>query len=280
LWAEYGLDEAERAVYEAGGKRITATAYRMKDSTGAFAAFQWRSPADAQPIRNAEFGVFNASLALGASGNYLLEFEGYRPSAHEIDFWAERLPKHRGQSLPALPRFTPQDGLIPNQNRYVMGEASRAAFLPELPAQALGFNFSTEAQVARYRTADGEVRLAIVGFANHAIARQQLKLIEQTPGVRVARSGPLVSVLFGGNHGAASGKLLMAVKYDQLYQYSETAPTKPFEKQFADMILTIFSLIGVLLVVCVGGGLAIAFALRTYRLRTGQAEEPMTTLRL
>src|SRR5580658_5649575 len=44
LYDEYGLDATEQADYTYGDKRFSATAWRMRDSTGAMALFESRRP--------------------------------------------------------------------------------------------------------------------------------------------------------------------------------------------------------------------------------------------
>src|SRR5690349_17998133 len=44
LYEEYGIDGTETAEYAAGLKHFSATAWRMKDATGAMALFQSRRP--------------------------------------------------------------------------------------------------------------------------------------------------------------------------------------------------------------------------------------------
>ena len=44
VWSEYGLQEAERAAYDDGKVKFTASAWRLKDSTSAMAIFQWQRP--------------------------------------------------------------------------------------------------------------------------------------------------------------------------------------------------------------------------------------------
>lgn len=272
VWQEYGLLEAERATYARPGAAtsVTFTAWKFKDPTGAMAAYRWLAPADGQPVKNVPLSARNASGTLASYGNYVVKFEGYRPSSGEIGFWLERLPGYKAGSLPALPTHMPDEGHTPNSDRYVIGPESLKLFAPEVSAEALGFHFGTEAMLARF----GDTRLLLIGYPNHAIARKQLPLVQQTTGATVLRSGPLVSVAFGPQAPAVAAR----VKYDQQAHFSETEPTKM--PPVADMILAIFELTGVLLVVCVGGGLSVAAFLLWQRRQRGGGEDPMTTLKI
>src|SRR5437899_3000638 len=49
IWDEYGLKESESARYENGSDSFTVTGYRLQDTTGAMAAFQWQRPAKSTP---------------------------------------------------------------------------------------------------------------------------------------------------------------------------------------------------------------------------------------
>src|SRR5690349_525534 len=57
LWEEYGFDTAEQAVYSGSGRKITGTAYRMKDPTGAVSAYQLLLPPDARKAKLADYSV-------------------------------------------------------------------------------------------------------------------------------------------------------------------------------------------------------------------------------
>src|SRR5438552_12882816 len=68
LWKEYGLQTAERADY--GGFR--ATAYRFKDTTGAFAAAQWLEASDPSAT---------------TFGNYVIVCGGKCPPPSKLEEW-------------------------------------------------------------------------------------------------------------------------------------------------------------------------------------------------
>src|SRR5437879_1220450 len=72
VWDEYGFDTAEQATYKSGGNQLVATAYRLKDPTGAFAAFEWLRPAEATPLKLAEYAAAAGDTSFVLMGNYVL----------------------------------------------------------------------------------------------------------------------------------------------------------------------------------------------------------------
>src|ERR1017187_5077331 len=84
IWDEFGLKESEAARYEKGGEDFTVTGYRLQDTTGAMAAFQWLRPAKSTASRLAPLAVEWADGLLLAHRNYLLSFTRYKPDAAEL----------------------------------------------------------------------------------------------------------------------------------------------------------------------------------------------------
>src|SRR5215475_2597316 len=76
LWDEYGLKESESAKYENGTDRFTATGYRLQDTTGAMAAFQWQRPAKSTASTLAPLAAETSDSVLLVHGNYVLHFVG------------------------------------------------------------------------------------------------------------------------------------------------------------------------------------------------------------
>ena len=97
VWDDYGLDQAERAEYASGTRKFTGTAYRLKDPTAAFAAFQWLRPADARPSELTAAAADLGNGTLLVFGNYLLRFDGWKPESAAITPLLLRLP-HLDQS--------------------------------------------------------------------------------------------------------------------------------------------------------------------------------------
>lgn len=280
LWNEYGLQESEQTVYQSSGDRFTATAYRFSDPTGALAAFQWLRPADAKPLELRGLAVEAGGRTLFAYGNYLIEFEGRKPDPKELEPLIAVIPRLDLSPLPALKDDLPQDGLVPNSERFVTGPVSLERFYPRVPPSVAGFHYGVEAQVGTFHTSAGELPLAVFSYPTPQIARERLAEFEKLSGAVVKRSGPLLAVVFAGNHPDAAERLLSAVRYQANLTWNETAAAQP--ENIGTLILHIMLLIGLLLAVSVALGFAFG-GLRVFRHRwlgNKNADEAMITLHL
>ena len=183
---EYGLEAAERADY--GSFQVTA--FRFKDTTGAYAAALERS------------GV--------RVGNYLVQCEGKCPK--DLAQLADAsLPQVSHTSVPNLDTYLPPKGLVPRSERYILGPIGLKADAPDIPASAVNFDFGTEGELARYRNG---VVLGVFSFPTPSMARQQLLEFQKISGATAKRTGPLVAIAIGPS--AASAKLLETVNYREL----------------------------------------------------------------
>jgi hypothetical protein len=252
--AENGLEAAERADYGA----FQVTAWRFKDTTGAYAA--------------------SLELSGVRVGNYLVECDGKCPK--DLPQLADSaLPKVSHASIPTLNTYLPPKGLVPRSERYILGLLGLRANAPEIPASAVNFDFGTEGELAKYRNG---VLLAVFSFPTPSMARQQLPEFQKIEGATAKRTGPFVAVALGPPSAAA--KLLDAVNYQGVVAENEKPPVKPLElkpETAGQMVLAIFMLAGLLLGFCLLSGLAVGGTLRLAR-RFGYsaAEGSLITLHL
>jgi hypothetical protein len=270
IWIEYGLEEAETAEYTSGPRKFQAGAYRLHDSTGALAAYDWQRPADVAPAKVARLSAEDAKTLLLVHGNYLLTFGGAKPTTAELEELYAKLPKVESVPLPTLPRFLPAERLIPNSERYVTGPDSLAAFDPGVPAEKAAFQLGTEVQIGSYRMPGGEVKLAIFSFPTPAIARERLADLEKLPGAVAKRTGPMVAVVLPPASAADAGEVLSKVRYQAEISWNERVPTA--KDNIGTLIINIFILIGILLAISTVAGLTVG-GLRLLRRRAGVAEE-------
>ena len=256
IWKEFGLVKAERADF---GSRLI-TAYQMQDVTGAVAASEWLA----------------GSVALG---RVAVACSGKCPS--ELKDYSRYLSDTGSGYPPSLPAYLPRRNQIPGSERYVLGPASLAEFAPGLPAQALGWQFSPEGDLMRYRTpSGGEAILAVFSYPTPQIARQQAEVLRKVNGAFVKRTGPLVTIAMGIADKNEAWNLLNQVNYQADVTMNEEAQ-KNRAKSLANMILSIFALAGMLIVFCLASGLFFAggkVLLRRFGLT--RAEEAMIALHL
>ncbi len=252
--AETGLEAAERADYGA----FQVTAWRFKDTTGAYAA--------------------SLELSGVRVGNYLVQCEGKCPK--DLPQLADAaLPHVLHTSVPTLNTYLPPKGLVPRSERYILGPLGLKADAPEIQASAVNFDFGTEGEIARYRNG---VLLAVFSFPTPSMARQQLPEFQKIAGATAKRTGPFVAVAMGPP--AAAAKLLDSINYQGVVAENEKPPVKPLElkpETAGQMILAIFMLAGLLLGFCLLSGLAVGGTLRLAR-RFGYsaAEGSLITLHL
>jgi len=257
IWKEYGLQATERADY--GGFR--ATAYRFKDTTGAFAAAQW--------------------LQANTLGNYVISCAGKCPPMPQLKEWlaASKPAGLSRAAYPTLDTYLPAKELIAGSKRYIYGPAALAQFEPRVPASAVAFDFSTEGQLAKYRTPKGEATLALFSYPTPMIARQQLAVFESIPGAAAKRTAALVAVVFAPDQTARG--LLSQIDYQASISMDQVPPLVLKPESAAKMLLGIFSLAGVVLVFCALSGLAFGL-IRVLARKFGHldANDTMITLHL
>jgi hypothetical protein len=277
LWQEYGFQQGETATYQGEDQKFTVTAWRLQDATGALGAFDWQRPADALPSALAELAADTKDGVLVVHNNYLLAFAGHKPTNEEMVALAAGLKSVDTSPLPSLPGFLPAANLVANSQRYVLGPAGLAKFAPQISPSTAGFHQSAEAQVARFKTAAGEMTLALFEYPNEQIARQRLADFNKTPSVMAKRTGPLVAAVLAPANNDAAESLLAQVRYKANLTLDEYVPTH--RDNVAHLVLEAFQLVGILLAFCAVSGLAFG-GWRVFRRRKGAEADAMITLHL
>jgi hypothetical protein len=288
IWDEYGLKASEQASYS-GRRNFTVTAFRFADPTGAAAAFDWQRPANAMASNVANLAALYPGGELVVFGNYLLRVDGWQPAAADLADLAKVLPNVSRASLPIVRAYLPERGLIAGSDRYILGPASLSQFAPQFPATVLAFDqFSTEGEVAKYRTAGGDVTLGLFMFPTPQIARERFTGFEAIPGAAAKRSGTIVAVVTSSTSAAAlnrpqseaAQRLLNRIEYRPEFTVAESVRTRPREN-VGQMILAIFTLAGILISVALVLGLLFG-GLRVFgkKFGIGPAEDSFTALHI
>ncbi len=278
LWREYGL--AHTDVQQQGN--LSVKTYQMKDPTGALAAWEWLRSPQGRTCSLAAFCNQEGNRTLLSDFNYVIVLEGAQPAKAQVNAIMQSLPNKRDSSLPAILTFLPQQGLVPNSARYVLGPVSLAVFAPELATAKLGFDTGAEAQVADYRLSAGDkpVRLAIFNYATPEMARLHAADLKHRADLHVKRSGVLVALALPPATPQQSDNLLSRIQYEAKVTWNDAPPPSPI-KPLYQLFWNIIYLSLFLTALCLMAGLIYA-GMRVYRRRYGslESEEAMTTLHL
>jgi hypothetical protein len=265
LWDEWGLKEAETAVFEGHGSKFSATGYLLQDSTGALAALESERPA--------------ARGTMLAHGNYLLWFPERKPTDEELAALRANLRNVDTTPPPALAGDLPERDLISASERYILGPVGLARFQPAIPPSAAAFSLGAEARGGVFRTSAGEMKLVIFNYPTPQIAMERAGALGQVPGAIVKRAGPLVAVAVAPPDRDAAERTLALVRYRAQITLDERAPS--LKDNAANLVLGAMMLAGVLLAFCLVSGLAFGGlrAILRWR-RKGEDPEAMIRLRL
>jgi hypothetical protein len=277
LWREYGLVQTNTVKHS----QFTVTTYQMKDATGGLAAWEWQRSEHSRSCDLTAFCTEDSKRAIVNDENYLIVFEGARPSKAQVEAELKTLPNKRSSSLPPLLTFLPRESLTPNSARYILGPESMKAFAPELVSANPGFEEAAEAQVASYRVGgSAPVRMALFYYPTPGIARAHAATFKRLSDVHVKRSGPLVAIVLSPVSDKQADTLLSRVEYSAKITWNETPPPSPI-KPLYQLLLNIIYLSLILTGICLLAGLMYA-GMRIYRRRYGtlEGDEAMTTLHL
>jgi hypothetical protein len=277
LWDEYGLRESESASYENGSAKFTATAWRMQDSTGALAAYDWQRPSQSEPSKLATLAAETADSLVLVHGNYVLSFSGYKPTTPELDPIVASLRNVDTTALPTLIGYLPTRDLAPGSERYITGPASLRKFNAGIPPSVAAFHLGAEAQLGVFHSPKGDMVLTIFDYPTPQIAVLQAASLGKIPGADVKRSGPLVAIILSPPDPDAAERLLAQVRYRAEVTLAERVPT--LRDNIGNLVVNAFVLTGLLLAFCLVSGLAVGGS-RVFLRRFRKGEEPEAVIAL
>ncbi len=276
LFEEYGFDQAEKAEY---GK-LTVAAWRFRDTTGALAGFQYLRPQDAKPCDVAKVAACTPGEDMIAQGNYVLQFSGKKPKPVEFNLFLAHAPRYEQSPLPTLPGFLPENGLIPNSERYILGPVALERYGKGVPPSDVAFHLSAEGEYARYKGRNSEFGLLLFTYPVPNMARDQADALRKVPGAIVKRTGPLVAVVMNPPNADDAERLLSRLNWEATVTMNQI-PERNQAIGWARALLNMFLLTGVILVFCVVSGVLFgAFRVLRRRLSKDDSESAMIQLRL
>jgi uncharacterized protein DUF6599 len=280
LFQELGSAGSESAAYTAPGKQQNITAYKVRDTTGALATWEWMRTADDRACDLAPYCAQNNDRTLLWDANYVIAFRGAPANKAELSELLSKLPERRESSLPPVLSFIPHKNLVANSARYILGPVSLSRAAPELAKLQPGFDSGAEAHCTSYNVGGTVNRLALFYYPAPEMARLHTVDFKLVPGTSVKRSGVLVAVVLPGGTQQQADSLLGQIEYEGKITWNETQQANPVSTLYRLLVnIMIMSLI--LVALCLTAGIIYAF-MRLYRRRFGTLEEDeaMTTLHL
>jgi hypothetical protein len=281
---EFGFFGAQRRTYQHGHKTITVEAIRMKDSSAAYGAYTWYRQAGWRE----EFSVphdprsFQASVgpneAVLQRNSYCLRILGAPPSHKELALAAAVLPSMQDEPMPSLAEYLPAAGMVHSSAKYAYGPQVFEHVVSQLPAMAVGFHMGAEAVAAEYHLPGKQpMTLVLVEYPTPQIARNFAKNLGaknlgaknlgaknlgaknlgslNPASVRIRRKGPLLMIVPDAVVETDAEHLMDQVHYAMDGMWDEKVSSHK-EPTFAQMIMSIFELCGILLVFCALSGVA------------------------
>lgn len=267
---EYGFVAGERREYRRGGQTLTATLWQLKDATGSLGLFTFLNAPAMKAEKLGEdivsTGILGGDEALLLlRGAYLLEARGAAVPYSELPALTAEIPvtDELFAMLPTLPSYFPEEGLVPQSRKFVLGPLALGRVLREIPVAKLGWESGTEAAAAQYRFGAQTATMLLMLYPTPQLAAKKfsgfLELPEVSggpglPSVLIQRKGSLVGLVIGAPSTATATLLLDHVNYETTLMWNEYVP--PEGQGVADMVLAVFSLAGAVLFFAFVAGIA------------------------
>jgi hypothetical protein len=233
---EYGFTDVSSAVYTRNGdEKLTIRAARFADASGAYGAFTfYRIPAMLEE-KIGERGAFWNNRVLFFKGNILVDAvfrQVTAMSAAELRELASDLPLPPGNAanLPSLPSYLPQQSIIANSAKYVLGPQTLSVIATGIPASMIDFSAGAEVMVGKYNTTGGEALLMVISYPTPQIAAQALRQFDSAQSASSPtlptpmydrRTGPFVVIATGAISQPEAKALLASVNYEANVTWNE-----------------------------------------------------------
>jgi len=261
---EYGFNDFETGAYRRNGREMHIKIARFSDASGAYGAFTYYVQPQMQKEEIGDGAASNNKRILFFRSNLLVDAtldQVTAMSAADLRALADALPKAKGNlsTLPTLGGDVPKQSLIPHTLRYIEGPIALERLGVPIPATLVNFSMGPEVVLARYRSSNGEAYMTLISYPTPQIAAERLKAF-QTAGLPAGpfffkRSGPLVVAINGNIPQSEAQSLLASVNYDADVTWNQATKENPRDNM-GNLILGIFTLIGVILIVALGFGFA------------------------
>jgi hypothetical protein len=241
---EYGFTDFESASYTRNGRTMEVKAARFENLSGAYGAFSFYSQPQMQTEKIGDGAVSNNSRILFYRGNILVDVSLERVtamSAADLRALADALPRPGGRNSapPSVKENLPQQSLLANTARYMMGPQALERLGVPIPADLIDFSKGPDIMFAHYHSSTGEAGMTLVEYPTPQIAAERLRVWQSAnlPGgpFYFRRSGPLLAAVNGSIPQSEAESLLASVNYDADVTMTQQRP-KPREDRYGFVV--------------------------------------------
>jgi len=238
---EYSVKSLERRAYALGAQTATIALYHFRDPSSAYGAYTFLRDDSLTPVTLGSFGCASRERALIVIGSFLVDVvaKQTRPSDAELKLLADSLDKVADHTpFPTIAEYLPEQGLVRRSEHYVLGPRALAQYVPLGADDWIGFDYSAETIVARYRLAGKDATLLVASYPTQQIAADKFAVMLRRfifdppggvpPGQTVLfgkRSSSLVAIVIGAPSREAANTLLDQIQYESQVTWDEPRHT-------------------------------------------------------
>jgi hypothetical protein len=267
---EYFLKSLEQRGYGRGTQSAQIKLYRFRDPSSAYGAFTFVRPDALAPADLGSYAAVAPDRALIVVGDFLLDVTGKpaRPSNADLKQLVSSLDKVADHTpFPSIGEHLPELGRVRGSEHYVLGPRALSQYVPLGTDDWIGFNYSAETMLARYRLSGKEATLLISSYPTQQIAADKFASMLRrftfdppggvSPGQTVLfgkRSSSLIAVVVGAPSREAANQLLDQVEYVSEVTWNEPKHTLT-DPSISSIVVGAFLGTGVIMLLALAVGL-------------------------
>ncbi|MCU1341786.1 MAG: hypothetical protein JWN92_1209 [Candidatus Acidoferrum typicum] len=267
---EYFLKSTETRSYTHGAQVAPITLYRFRDPSSAYGAYTFLRSDSLVPGDLGSYSAVAGDRALIVVGDFLLDVAGKpsRPSNADLKKLVSAMDKVADHTpFPSIGEHLPEPGRVRGSERYVLGPRVLSQYVPLGTDDWIGFNYSAETMLARYRQSGKDVTLLISSYPTQQIAADKFAGMLRRftfdppdgvlPGQTVLfgkRSSSLIAVVVGAPSREAANQLLDQVQYVSEVTWNEPKHTLT-DPSIGSIVVGAFLGTGVIMLLALAVGL-------------------------
>jgi len=270
IFREYFLKSLELRTYSHGAQTAQIKLYRFRDPSSAYGAYTFLRADSLGPADLGSYSAVANDRALVVVGDFLLDVAGKpaRPSNADLKQLIASLDKVADHTpFPSIGEHLPEPGRVRGSEHYVLGPRALSQYVPLGTDDWIGFNYSAETMLARYRVAGKDVTLLISSYPTQQIAAEKFAGMLRRftfdppggvlPGQTVLfgkRSSSLIAVVVGAPSREAANQLLDQVQYVSEVTWNEPKHTLT-DPSIGSIVVGAFLGTGVIMLLALAVGL-------------------------